>query len=191
MLDLRYHTPPEWLELVRDNMVAFLQDHAANERKVSQSALGLAVQHPKRRELVDAMVELACEELEHFRQVYALLTARGSDLGVDGPDPYMTELRRGVRKPDVDAYLLDRLLLFGIIEARGFERFHMLATGLDDTQLSSFYTELSRSEARHHATYLTLARTYFDEERVEQRLDALLDREAEVMRGLPLRPALH
>ena len=51
--------------------------------------------------------------------------------------------------------------------------------------------ELSRSEARHHATYLTLARTYFDEARVEQRLDALLDREAEVMRGLPLRPALH
>ena len=39
MLRLRWQTPPGWFEVVQSDFVAFLQDHAANERKVSQSAL--------------------------------------------------------------------------------------------------------------------------------------------------------
>lgn len=191
MLRLRYQTPPEWTSLTLARLDEFLQDHAANERKVSHSALTLAIQHPHRAELVAALIPLAQEELEHFRLVYEALVARGRTLGLDAPDPYMGRLRRALRKRDVDEYLLDRLLLFGIIEARGFERFKMLADALEPGPLKALYDDLSRSEARHYATYLRLARRYFSAADVEARLDALLDLEAEVLRGLPLRPALH
>lgn len=191
MLELRYETPRQWVDITLANMDAFLQDHAANERKVSQSALTLAVQHPQHEALVDEMIRLAEEELSHFRQVYTLLKERGKNLGYDAPDPYMGALRRAIRERDVNLFLRDRLLLFGIVEARGCERFVMLAEALTPGPLKDFYTELARAEARHHALYLNLARRYFPAEEVKARLDALLTLEAEVIRNLPLRPALH
>jgi tRNA-(ms[2]io[6]A)-hydroxylase len=195
MLKLRHDTPREWGRVALAQLDAFLQDHAANERKVSQSALALVAQHPQHRALTDALIPIAEEELVHFRQVYELLIARGQTLVLDPPDPYMRALRRAIASSDIDGYLLDRLVLFGIIEARGCERFALMAAALaeagTDPALTAFYEDLVRSEARHHATYLKLARTYFDEAQVEARLDALLDLEAEVARGLPLRPALH
>ena len=191
MLELRYDTPDEWTHVVLGNLDAFLQDHAANERKVAISALTLAAQHPRRRELVTAMIAVAQEELSHFGQVHELLGARGATLGQDGPDPYMSALHRAVRRPEVNAYLLDRLVLFAVVEARGCERFTLLSRSLSEPALADFYTELVRSEARHHAIYLKLAYTYFDRLAVYDRLDALLDLEAEVARARPLRPALH
>lgn len=195
MLKLRHDTPREWAQVALAELDAFLQDHAANERKVSQSALALVAQHPTRRALTDALIPIAEEELLHFRQVYELLVARGQTLVQDLPDPYMRELRRAIATPDIDGYLLDRLVLFGIVEARGCERFALMATALAesgaDPALTGFYEDLVRSESRHHATYIKLARTYFDPARVAERLDALLDLEAAVARGLPLRPALH
>jgi tRNA-(ms[2]io[6]A)-hydroxylase len=191
MLKLRSGTAGEWVGVVEADLDAFLQDHAANERKVSHSALTLAVQHPDKVELVAAMVELAQEELDHFVRVYRLLVERGASLAQDVPDPYMSKLRRGLERADVDSYLLDRLVLFAIVEARGCERFSMLSRGLGDDRLRAFYTELTQSEARHHVTYLGLARRYFSAERVERRLDALLDLESGVASSLPLTPKLH
>ncbi|WP_428266036.1 tRNA-(ms[2]io[6]A)-hydroxylase [Haliangium sp.] len=195
MLKLRHQTPREWTRIALAELDVFLQDHASNERKVSQSAIALVAQHPERRELAAALIPIAEEELLHFRQVYELLVARGQGLAADQPDPYMRDLRRAISTPDVDAYLLDRLVLFGIIEARGCERFALMAEGLAeagaDPALVEFYQELVRSESRHHATYLKLARTYFDDARVSARLDALLDLEAEIARAQPLRPSLH
>ena len=69
MLRLRSATPDAWVAAVTADLDAFLADHAANERKVSGSALRLAVHYPERRPLVDAMVGLAREELEHFARV--------------------------------------------------------------------------------------------------------------------------
>ena len=195
MLKLRHDTPAAWTDVALAQLDTFLQDHAANERKVSQSAIALVAQHPEHRAIADALIPLAEEELSHFRQVYEHLLARGKTLAPDQPDPDMRKLRRAIANPAVDAYLLDRLVLFGIVEARGCERFAMMAEGLaqagDQPELAAFYQELVRSESRHHATYLKLARTYFDPERVAERLDSLLDLEAEVARALPMRPALH
>ena len=191
MLKLKYHTPPEWQTCVQENLDAFLQDHAANERKVSASALKMVVQHPNRDELVRALIDVAKEELEHFDRVYRLLRARGCSLAQDAPDPYIGGFRKRISNPDMDAYLLDRLVTFGIIEARGCERFNILADGLADRSLAEFYRELARSEAQHHATYLRLARVYFDEERVRARQEVLLELEASLLRALPLRPSLY
>lgn len=191
MLALRYETPARWTEVVLSDFDPFLQDHAANEYKVSQAALQLVRQHPTKHQLCEALIEVAREELEHFQQVYALLSERGKPLGQDAPDPYMGALRRGIRREHVDPYLLDRLVLFAVVEARGCERLGLLSRALTDPALRAFYTEVTGSEARHRGLYLRLARHYFDEEQVAVRLDALLDLEAKVIAELPLRPALH
>jgi len=195
MLKLRHDTPREWGRLALAQLDAFLQDHAANERKVSQSAIALVAQHPQHRALTDALIPIAEEELQHFRQVYEILLQRGQTLVVDAPDPYMRALRKAIANPQIERYLLDRLVLFAIIEARGCERFALMAEALAEAgtepALTAFYEDLVRSESRHHATYLKLARTYFDPGRVAERASELLDLEAEIARGLPLRPALH
>jgi tRNA-(ms[2]io[6]A)-hydroxylase len=179
------------VEAVRADLVGFLQDHAANERKVSQSALRLAVEHPRRSELVAALVDVSCEELEHFRRVYRLLCDRGATLGRDVPDGYMTALRAAVRQGDSERYLLDRLLLFAVVEARGQERFTLLSDGLEEAALCSFYSALARAEDRHQAIYHELAARYFGAEVAASRLDELLDLEAEVARALPVHARLH
>jgi len=191
MIRLRHATPAPWLELVNGQLDPFLQDHAANERKVSASALTLCVQYPDHRDLCAAMIDVAREELEHFKLVYDVLVGRGRGLAQDAPDPYMGELRRWIRRRDRDEFLLDRLLLFAVIEARGRERFRILAAGLGDRSLRALYLRLSRAEARHQTLFLELARQRFPSAAVDARLDAILDREAEVVRTLPLRPALH
>ena len=78
-----------------------------------------------------------------------------------------------------------------VVEARGYERFAMLAEGLSDPGLRETYAELARCEARHQGLYLRLARTYYAAEEVETHLDRVLDLEAALLRELPLRPALH
>ena len=191
MLRLRTATSPAWVAAVQGDVDAFLQDHAANERKVSGSALQLAVQHPERHGLVDAMVALAQEELEHFARVHALLGRRGKGLAQDGPDPYMGALHRFVRKAEARAFLLDRLLVFGVVEARACERFGLLAESLAEPELRDFYADLTRAEARHHALFIRLAQDVAPRPRVTARLAEVLDAEAAIVATLPPRPALH
>ncbi len=191
MLRLRYDTPEEWKAAMSSDIDRFLSDHAHSERKVVLAALKLAKDNPGRTELVDAMIALAHEELGHFEQVHGHLKARGQALGFDQPDPYMGAVHRLARRRDVHEFLLDRLLLFGVVEARGCERFRMASEALPPGPLEEFYAELTRSEARHHALFIRLARGYFPGDVVARRLDALLDAEAEIAAGLPHRPALH
>jgi tRNA 2-(methylsulfanyl)-N6-isopentenyladenosine37 hydroxylase len=191
MLRLRIPTPADWLPTVLGDLDAFFQDHAANERKASASAMTLAVQHPERRTLVSAMVELAHEEMEHFVRLYAVLTARGQTLAPDWPDPYMSGLIREVRKGNVREFLLDRLLTFGIVEARSCERFTILAEAMPDPALRAMYADLMRCEARHHALFVRLAHDVVPAPAVAARLDELLAVEADIVATLPPRPAIH
>ncbi|MDD9938862.1 MAG: tRNA-(ms[2]io[6]A)-hydroxylase [Myxococcales bacterium] len=190
VLRLRAETPRAWVEAVLADFDAFLQDHAANERKVVHSALTLAAQYPEHEALVEVSIEIAREELEHFAQVHALLKARGRGLGADGPDPYVGGMRRLERKGTADQ-LLDRLLIFSVVEARGCERFLLVAEALQDPELAALYQELARSEARHRAVYLRLCRELFGDARTTVRLEELLEAEGELVRGLPVRAALH
>ena len=191
MLKLRVNTKAEWLTVVENDMDFFLRDHAHNERKVAQAALTLASHHPNHPGLVEAMTDLAREELSHFKQVHGLLVERGLELGYDEPDPYMTQLHREIRRKHSQDYLLDRLILFGIVEARGCERFRILGTSLKDEGLRAFYASLAKAEARHHALFIRLAKISFPSDVISERLDSILTREAELICSLPLRAALH
>ena len=187
---LRVATSSAWVAAVLADFDAFLLDHAACERKASSSALSLVAHYPDRRELVSRCIELALEELEHFRLVAEWVARRGLVLGPDRKDPYMRELARLFRRGS-DAYFLDRLLTAGVAEARGCERFGRVAAALPAGELRDFYRELARAEVRHQDLYIDLARRYFDPEDVDARLDEVLDAEARVLGDLPIRAALY
>ncbi|HIN85714.1 MAG TPA: tRNA-(ms[2]io[6]A)-hydroxylase [Myxococcales bacterium] len=190
-IKLRYSTPPEWTQLVLSDVDMFMQDHAHQERKVSSMALKLAAHHPNRTELVVTMIELAREELKHFKQVVDLLHSRGKTLGFDTPDPYVGPLARMIRDPDSNAFLLNRLVLFAIVESRGCERFQLIAEALTVEPVKRFYTKLAEAELRHRGMFLDLAYLYYEKDRVDARLDSLLDAEAELISSLEIRLALH
>ncbi len=191
MLALRVPTPEAWVAAVLADLDAFLQDHAANERKVVQSALQLAAHYPTRGDVVAAMTELAREELGHYEAVTGLLAARGIPLDYDRPDAYISSILKHLHKSDVDAYLRDRLIAFAVIEARGCERFSRLAEALPEGPERAFYRDLVRSEARHHALFLRLARAHASPAEVSARLEHLLDLEGAIVSALPVRAALH
>ncbi|MCA9681765.1 MAG: tRNA-(ms[2]io[6]A)-hydroxylase [Myxococcales bacterium] len=190
MLPLAVATPPAWTEVVLADFDAFLIDHAACERKASATGMAFVVRYPDRPVLLAPMIAFAREELEHFEQVYALIEARGLQLAPDQKDPYVTALQPWVRTGR-DQRLLDRLVLGGVVEARGCERFGMVAAGLPAGELADFYADLTRSEARHVGLFHRLARQLFSVAEVEERTQDLLPFEAEVVRKLALRPALH
>lgn len=190
MITLRAESSPAWLCAVLEDFDAFLLDHAAAERKASALCLSLITHYPDREELVAAMMDLAREELEHFYQVYRRVKERGLVLGADDRDLYVRALRAEIRRGG-DAYFLDRLLVAGIVEARGCERFGLIAGALSDPSLQEFYREISASEARHNEIFVDLARCYFTRERVDARLDELVVAESEILESLEIRAALH
>ncbi len=152
--------------------------------------MSLVAHYPDRKELVSAMIELALEELTHFQQVNDLIATRGLTLAPDTKDGYVAEMRK-LARGGTNEYLLDRLLIAGAIEARGCERFGLLAEHLPESDLKNFYLDITRSEARHHGLFVRIARHYFDTKVIEKRLEEILSAEAVIVAGLPLRAAVH
>ncbi len=189
-IKLAYATPPEWTATVLDDFDTFLLDHAAAEKKASGMAVSMLSHYPDRVELVTAMADLAIEEMTHYREVVKLIHGRGLITSKDEKDPYVNVFRQSLRKGS-DDYFLDRLLIGGIIEARGAERFSLIAEALPKGKLKTFYTAISRSEERHLDLMIDLAYGYFDSAIVEQRLNELIAIEAKIVATLPYRAALH
>ncbi len=187
---LLYRTPKDWTETVLADFDRFLQDHAAAEKKASGMAISMLSHYPDKVDLVAAMAELVVEELTHYREVVKWLHKRGLLTTADEKDPYVVEFRKAIRR-DREDYLLDRLLTASIIEARGAERFGLIAEALEPGGLKKFYQSIARSEERHYELFLDLARLYIDEAVIAKRWQALLEIEAEIVSALPLRPALH
>ena len=192
MLDLRVSTPPAWLDAVFADFDAFLLDHANCERKASATGMSFVARYPDRRELLDPMIEFAKEELEHFHVMYRICTRRGLSLADDYKDPYVNALRSQIRAGG-DVHFLDRLLVSGVVEARGCERLFMVAEALEEREPLLYvpYLELARAESRHHAFFFRMARLYFSEAEVKTRGGEMLDFEAELVTRLPLRAAVH
>lgn len=187
---LAYNTPQAWTEAVLNDFDTFLLDHAAAEKKAAGMAISMLSHYPDRVELVTAMADLAVEEMTHYREVVKLIHQRGNITSKDEKDPYVNQFRAALRKGS-DDYFLDRLLIGGIIEARGAERFGLIAEALEPGQLKNFYTAISRSESRHLDLLIDLAYLYFEEDTVNQRLAELIDIEGNIVAQLPYRAALH
>lgn len=190
LFGLRFATPIEWVDTVLADFTTFLIDHAQAEKKASGMAMSMLTHYPDKADLVEAMLDLAIEELAHFREVMKLMQKQDLQLTPDEKDPYVNNIRKHIRK-GTDVYMLDRLLTGAIIEARGCERFALIAKHHQEKTLQDFYQRIADSEAKHHLLFIELACTYFDDDIVAKRLDELLDIEAEITKALPHRAALH
>ena len=190
-IDLEVESRQEWIDAVMDDFDAFLQDHADCERKASAMAMSFVAKYPNRVEIIPELINTAVEELEHFRDVYNIMEARGIELNHEiGKDPYVSELLKYCRDGREERFM-DRLLLASLVETRGAERFRLVYEHQTDQELKSFYHRLFASEARHGEIFVRMALNYFDETPVYQRLSEMTEIEAEVLNQLPIKPALH
>lgn len=177
MLHLKSATPNRWLDQVHAHLDQILIDHAHCEKKAAGTAMNLLFAYVDHADLCREMTLIVNEELDHFHQVLALLARRGIRFQRIPPSSYGRKLNDLVSKIEPQR-AIDRLLVAGLIEARSCERFGLLRRHLDDPELADFYASLFESEARHHATYLRLARTFGSEDAVERRLELLATAEA-------------
>jgi len=132
-------------------------DHLHCERKAAQSALSLIRSYPERSDLVTQMARLAHDETRHVVQVSQLMHRRGQPAAYDFGDDYAAALREHIRKREPER-LLDRLLVFAVIEGRSAERLGLLAGALPDDQARGLYASLASAEVRHRDIFLSLAR---------------------------------
>ncbi len=190
-IDLTVDSKKEWVEAVMSDFDTFLQDHADCERKASAMALSLVAKYPNRTEIIPELIETSVEELEHFRDVYAIMENRGIQLSHEIPqDMYIKQLLKICRDGRNERFM-DRLLLASLVETRGAERFRLVYEALEEGELKQFYHRLWASEARHGEVFVKMALNYFDEEEVYDRLEEMKQKEGVILNDLPIRPALH
>lgn len=192
MLGLKLPTDPRWVKIVESNIDEILIDHAFCEQKAATNAISILVQYPELTDLVDAMLDLAQEELEHFKMVHAKIKARGNVLGRERRDEYVNELYSFMRKGHKrHIVLIDKLLFSALIEARSCERFKVLSENIKDAELASFYHELMESEASHYTMFLKFAKKYANGEDVDKRWKEFLDFEAGVIANYGKKETIH
>lgn len=180
----------QWLDEVLGNFDEFLKDHASCEKKASGMAMNVASHYPDQPRLLNAMVDLAVEELNHYREVVRLLIRRNIAPGPDRKDPYVRALNNAVRRGP-ENFLLDRLLVGAVVERRGAERFGLIATALTEPALKNFYEAITASEERHWLLFVDLAQDFYPKAQVFERLIELSELENDVIHTLPIQPALH
>ncbi len=183
-------TDPEWVKVILENFDDFLIDHASCERKAMAYAMSVVVKYPDRTEIIPDLLQVAQDELDHFRDVLSLMDKRGLQMSPDEPDPYVNQLIK-VCRHGRDERLLDRLLVASVVETRGAERFRIIAEALEDPQLKEFYRDLWATEARHGDVFKKMALNYFNEAEIESRNEEIIQAEAEIIAGLEWRPSLH
>lgn len=192
MFKLKLPTDPRWVNIVEKNIEEILTDHAYCEQKAATNAITIVVKFPEKTELVNAMLELAQEELSHFKQVHDKLTERGFVLGRERKDEYVNLLYEFQRKGGSrEVHLIDRLLFGAMIEARSCERFKVLSENINDEDLKQFYRKLMISEANHYTMFIGFARKYAEDENVDERWQQWLDYEGEIIKGFGLKETIH
>ncbi|MCY3006489.1 MAG: tRNA-(ms[2]io[6]A)-hydroxylase [Planctomycetota bacterium] len=190
MLHLQSESQARWLRQVDENLEEILIDHAHCEHKAAATAMSLLGAYVDCEELTREMAVIIAEELEHFQMVLDLLKRRGIAFRKIRPGDYGRRLNMLVRANEPDR-AVDRLLIAGLIEARSCERFKLLKDYIQDVELADFYGSLFESEARHHSSYVRLARRFQDHDRVKARLEELALAEAAIIDTGHLLPRMH
>ncbi len=190
MLSLKSSTQQRWLSQVDQSLEEVLIDHAHCEHKAAANAMSIMGAYIDNLDVCREMTRIVEEELEHFHLVLGLLEKRGIPFRCQPAGHYGRELNQLVRPRGAER-AVDRMLIASLIEARSCERFSLLAEHVQDQELAEFYRSLFESEARHHTTYVRLAKHYAPEAVVKQRLMELSALESEIIgKGNPL-PRMH
>jgi len=188
ILGLHLPTDPRWVNLAELSLEDILTDHAYCEQKAATSCISLIQRYSDKEKLVNDLSPIVTEEWGHFRLVLAELQKRNLKLGKQRKDEYVNQLLQfEVKGGSEELRLLDKLLIFALIEARSCERFKRLSEGLDDEYLRNFYRRFMESEAGHYHLFIELAETYINKPTVRKRWQEWLTYEAEIMKKLELR----
>jgi len=193
ILKLQLPTDPTWVKnVVESNIEELLTDHAFCEQKAASNAITLIVQNPNLSDLVQEMIALAQEEMEHFKRVHRIIIDRGYLLGTERKDNYVRELQKFIVKGGGRiTQLVDRLLFSAMIEARSCERFKVLSENINDPELAEFYHELMISEATHYSMFIRLAKKYCEDIDVDKRWKEYLAHEAIVIQNYGKQERIH
>jgi tRNA-(ms[2]io[6]A)-hydroxylase len=189
-LQLASPTSAAWIDQAIRHFDLVLLDHANCEKKAAGNALSLLFRYPANGQLVEALSPLAREELQHFERVHRHLQRLGIPFRPLPAAPYASRLNQHLRRHEPER-LLDALLVAAIIEARSHERLSLLGIHLPDPELRQFYLWLAAAEERHWQLYLDLALAQFPADQVQERLDTLLQVEAEILSTLHPEPRVH
>ena len=189
LLGLRSRTPDSWAAHVmsKENLPAFVADHAVCELQASVYALSLVGTYPRNAPLVDRLSALAAEELRHFRKVSREARRLGAPMKTTRRNYYVAELRAACRRDREPEKGLDLLLVAALIEARSHERFERLLGHVTDARLSKIYVELAEAEARHGPIYLDLAIAHAGEAATAARLEEMVRIEERALAFQPRR----
>ncbi len=184
MLGLKFETETSWVDVAKDGLEQLLTDHAFAEQKAAANAMSITINYSEETDLVKDMIDIAIEEMEHFKMVHDIIIDRGLVLRQASKNDYAITLQRFFPKsPDRNEALVHRLLVAALIEARSCERFKVFSDNMKDQQLSDFYRDLMVSEANHYTLFLGYARKYMDRAVVDQKWNDLLAFEAEMMKN--------
>lgn len=188
ILGLKLPTDPRWVDLTAWHLEEILTDHAYCEQKAAMTCISLIQRYSDFPELVDELAPIVTEEWGHFRLVLAELKKRGLKLGLQRKDEYVNKLRAFQQKGGSrEGRFIDELLTMALVEARSCERFKRLSEGLADIGMRKFYRLFMESEAGHYTTFITLAETFFDKQRVRNRWQEWLAHEIEIMNTIDVR----
>src|ERR1700710_1060917 len=122
ILGLQLPTDPRWVNLAQKSLEEILTDHAYCEQKAATTCITLIQRYSDKEKLVQDLSPIVTEEWGHFRLVLAELQKRGLRLGRQRKDIYVNQLMEFQEKGgNEDQRLLDRLLIFALIEARSCE----------------------------------------------------------------------
>ena len=192
MLGLQFETETSWAEIAQVNLQQILTDHAFLEQKAASNAVSIIINYSEETELVQAMSDIAIEEMQHFKMVHGMMVKRGMILGREQKNDYAIRLQKFFTKTkDRTNALVQRLLVAALIEARSCERFKVFSENMEDEQLSKFYKNLMISEANHYTLFLGFARKYQDRKIVDEKWEALLRFEAEIMKNRGVLAKIH
>ena len=193
ILKLQLPTDPIWVKnVVESNIEELLTDHAYCEQKAATNAITIITQNPNLSDVVQQMIALAQEEMDHFKRVHEIILERGFVLGRERKDNYVNELRKFILVGGGrEAQLTDKLLFSAMIEARSCERFKVLSENINDPQLAQFYHELMISEAGHYTMFIGLAKKHAETIDVDKRWKEFLTYEAEVIQNYGKHETIH
>ncbi|WP_175574410.1 tRNA-(ms[2]io[6]A)-hydroxylase [Algoriphagus marinus] len=188
MLHLKLPTDPRWVGIAEMQIEDILTDHAYCEQKAASSCISLILRFNDLDQIVDTLTPIVAEEWGHFERVMEQIRKRGLKFGFPRKDEYVVALTNFVKKGgNRMQQLTEQLLLNALIEARSCERFKLLSKNIQDEELKKFYYELMVSEAGHYVTFIELARSYQEVEKVNARWQEWLTFEASVLEEIGLR----
>lgn len=188
MLGLKLATDPRWVNIAEKTIEEILVDHAFCEQKAATSGISLIVRFSNYPNIVEKVSPIVAEEWGHFRKVLKELKARGFELGKARKDDYVLELQKfSLKGGNINTHIVEALLICAMIEARSCERFRLLSLHISDDALKDFYHEFMVSEAGHYRLFIDLANEFADKAYVQERWNAFLEFEADLVSRLEYR----